>query len=121
MINSLDLSRTPILMPMPEISQTDRQGRSIFKAAPWLARCHPSGQIPRAPHGFYEAAHGIFLVDLNHEPQPSLDTITGNVATLTIRPPRRRWIAAICDYNDRKRTERHLSQNPDSYLLLPAF
>ena len=28
--------------------------------------------------------------DLNREPQPSLDTITGNVATLTTRPPRRR-------------------------------
>ena len=28
--------------------------------------------------------------DLTHEPQPSLDIITGNVATLTTRPPRRR-------------------------------
>jgi len=31
--------------------------------------------------------------DLNREPQPSLDTITGNVATLTTRPPRRRSYA----------------------------
>jgi len=28
--------------------------------------------------------------DLNREPQPSLDTIAGNVATLTTQPPRRR-------------------------------
>jgi len=27
--------------------------------------------------------------DLNREPQPNLDTIAGNVATLTTRPPRR--------------------------------
>jgi len=82
-------------MLTPEISQTHRQGRSIFSAAPWLARCYPSDQIPRIPHGFYEAAHGIFFVDLNHEHQPILDTITGNVAKLTTRPPRKRLIAVF--------------------------
>jgi len=34
-----------------------------------------------------------FFVDLNHEPQ--LDTITGNVATLTTRPPRGRSNAVL--------------------------
>ena len=33
--------------------------------------------------------------DLNCEPQPSLDTITGNVATLSTRPPRRRLIGVF--------------------------
>jgi len=31
----------------------------IFSPAPWLARCYPSGQIPRIPHGFYKATRGI--------------------------------------------------------------
>jgi len=31
----------------------------VFSAAPWLARRYPSGQIPRTPHGFYEAVRGI--------------------------------------------------------------
>ena len=67
-------------MLTPEISQTDRQGRSIFSAAPW--------PIPRIHHGFYEAAHGILIADLNREPQSSLDAITGNVTTLATRPLR---------------------------------
>jgi len=70
-------------MLTPEISQTDRQGRNIFKEAPWLARCYPSDQIPRIHHGFYEATHSILIADLNRKPQPSLDTITGNVPVAT--------------------------------------
>jgi len=53
----------------------------------------PDSKVPegvtRLPAAFN---HGS---DLNREPQPSLDTITGNVATLTTRPPRRRSIAVF--------------------------
>jgi len=83
-------------MLTPEISQTDRQGRSIFKVAPWLARCYPSGQIPRSHRVLrgcprHLIADRIRTANFNR----SLDTITGKVATLTTRPPRRRWIAAF--------------------------
>jgi len=62
MLNFPDLTGwgvTRTTMLTPEISQTDRQGRSLLKVAPWLARCYPFGQIPRISHGFYEAARGI--------------------------------------------------------------
>jgi len=54
---------------------------------------YPSDQIPRIHHGFCEASHGILIADLNREHQPSLGTITGtgNIATITTRPPRRRF------------------------------
>jgi len=57
------------------------------QAAPWLARlrCYPSGQIPSIRHGFFETALAIPIAGLNREPQPSRDTITGNVPTLTTR------------------------------------
>jgi len=48
----------------------------------------PDSKVPegvtRLPAAFNRGS------DSNREPQPSLDTIIGNVATLTTRPPRRR-------------------------------
>jgi len=56
--------------------------------------------------------------DLNREPQPSLDTITGNVATLATRPPRRRStpvFGAILKWQSlRKRVKENFFRNRDS-------
>jgi len=60
------------------------------QAALWLARCYPSGQIPRTSAILRGCARHL-IADLNHEPL-SLDTTTGNLATLTTRPLRRRLI-----------------------------
>jgi len=53
----------------------------------------PDSKVPEGVTGLPSAFNRGS--DLNHEPQPSLDTITGNVATLTTRPPRRRSAAVF--------------------------
>ena len=58
----------------------------VISAAPWLARCYPSGQIPRIS-AILRGCARHFIADTNHE--PNLHTITVNVVTLTTRPLRR--------------------------------
>ena len=53
----------------------------------------PDSKVPEGVTGLPSAFNRGS--DLNREPQPSLDTITGNVATLTTRPPRRRSSAVF--------------------------
>jgi len=62
-----------------------------------VARCYPRGKIPRIHHGFCEAAHGIESRIWTTNLEPSVETITGNVATLTARPPRRHAEAYFTD------------------------
>jgi len=76
------------------IRQTEK-GRSSQRLRGWRGVTHPArfqGSLTgfmRLPAAFNRGS------DLNREPQPSLDTVTGNVATLTTRPPRRRLSAVF--------------------------
>jgi len=53
----------------------------------------PDSKVPEGVTGLPAACNRGS--DLNREPQPSLDTITGNLATITTRPPRRRSFAVF--------------------------